>query len=105
MILIDVIPGQESGNAEFVQNGKAGFLAKNGNEFLEIFCHLFVNDQEYLLNTKENAKKIGRPSSALEIAKLIIDQVEAGNFSCSPKDDFVQKIEELLVKNHVKWKK
>lgn len=105
MILIDVIPGQESGNAEFVQTGKAGFLAKNATEFLEVFCHLFMNEQKDLLTAKVNAKAIGKPSSAIQIAKLIIDQLKAGKFVCLPKDDFIHKIEELLVKNQVQWKK
>lgn len=105
MILIDVIPGQESGNAEFVQNGKAGFLAENAIKFMEVLSHLFFNGQEGLSHAKENAKAIGEPSSAIQIAKLIIDQLEAGDFACRPKKDLIHKIEELLRRNKVQWER
>ncbi len=105
MILIDVIPGQESGNADFVQNGKAGFLARNAIEFMEVFGHLFFNQQESLLKARENAKAIGKPSAAIQISRLIIDQLEAGKFNCLQRIDFNKKIEDLLAKNQVQWRK
>ncbi len=105
MILIDVIPGQESGNAEFVQEGKAGFLAENEIEFIEVLSHLFFDDQAGLIKAKENAKAIGKPTSAMQIAKLIINQLEADDFARIPKSDFIQKLEDLLAKNQVNWKK
>lgn len=103
MILIDVIPGQESGNADFVQDGKAGFLARNAIEFIESFGHLFFNQQENLLSAREHAIAIGKPSSALQISKLIIDQLEAGKFNCVQRSDFNKKIEDLLAKNQIQW--
>jgi 1,2-diacylglycerol 3-beta-galactosyltransferase len=103
MILIDVIPGQESGNADFVQDGKAGFLARNAIEFIESFGHLFFNQQENLLSAREHATAIGKPSSALQISKLIIDQLEAGKFNCVQRSDFNKKIEDLLAKNQIQW--
>ncbi|RPI21839.1 MAG: glycosyltransferase, partial [Chloroflexota bacterium] len=39
LILIDVIPGQETGNANHVVSGNAGVLAKDPIEVLETVCH------------------------------------------------------------------
>ncbi len=105
MILIDVIPGQESGNAKFVQDGNAGFWTKNPNEFIQVLGHLFFNEKECLRQTTENAKNIGKPSSALKIAELIIHQLETSEFIFSPKVDFIHMIEDILVKNQIQWKK
>jgi 1,2-diacylglycerol 3-beta-galactosyltransferase len=105
MILIDVIPGQESGNAKFVEDGNAGFWTENAIEFIQVLGHLFLNEQEKLKQLKENAKTIGKPSSAMQIAELIINQVEKSTNTSSPKVDFIQKIEDILVKNQIQWKK
>jgi 1,2-diacylglycerol 3-beta-galactosyltransferase len=105
MILIDVIPGQESGNAKFIQDGNAGFWTENAIEFIQVLGHLFLNEQEKLKQIKENAKTIGKPSSAMQIAELIINQVETSANTTSLKVDFIQKIEDILVKNQIQWKK
>jgi len=105
IILIDVIPGQESGNAKFVQDGNAGFWTKNAIEFMQVLGHLLFNEKESLSHAKENAQNIGKPSSAMEIATLILNQLETNEFICSPKDDFIQKIEDILVKNQIRWVK
>ncbi len=105
MILIDVIPGQESGNAKFVLEGNAGYWSKNSIEFIRTLGHLFLNDQVKLELIKENAKTIGKPSSAMQIAELIVNQVETSSKTSSPKADFIHKIEEILVKNQIPWKK
>ncbi len=105
MILIDVIPGQESGNAKFVQDANAGFWTKNAIEFIRVLGHLFFEEKENLNNAKENALNIGKPTSALQIAELILNQLETHNFTCTLKPDFIQKIEDILEKNQIQWKK
>ena len=105
LILIDVIPGQETGNAKFVQDANAGFWTKNAIEFIQVLGHLFFNEKENLSQAKENAQNIGKPSSAMQIATLILNQLETNEFICSPKDDFIQKIEDILVKNQIRWVK
>jgi len=105
LILIDVIPGQESGNAQFVQDGKAGFWTKNPIEFIENLGHLLLNEENKLKLTQKNAKLLGKPSSALEIAKLILLKLESKPNETHPKMEFSQKIEELLLNNKIQWKK
>ena len=40
LIMISVIPGQETGNASFVEAGNAGISVDNPIQFLEEFSHL-----------------------------------------------------------------
>ena len=105
MILIDVIPGQESGNAKLVQDGKAGFWIENAIEFIEVLAHLLMNDKENLQVAQEKAKELGKPSSAIQIAQLIVARLEKCTFEITPKVEFAQRIEELLLKNKIHWKK
>jgi 1,2-diacylglycerol 3-beta-galactosyltransferase len=101
IILIDVIPGQETGNAQFVLDGNAGFWVKNSLEFIENFGDLMVDGNKNLNNMQENAKKIGKPSSAMEIARFVNDKLENHESAPPPKVEFIQKIENLLSENRI----
>ncbi len=104
MILIDVIPGQETGNAQFVLDGNAGFWVKNPSEFIENFGDLMVDGNKKLNVTQENAKKLGKPSSAMQIARFVIDKLESHEPAPPPKVEFIQKIENLLSEFRISWK-
>lgn len=101
LLLIDVIPGQESGNAKFVEDGKAGIWVKNTKEFLEAMAWLFFHDQKNLKKIQDNARGLGKPSSAFEIVKLVIDKHSKGDFFNETKVDFIHKVEELLNKYQI----
>ena len=45
LILVDVIPGQETGNANHVVSGNAGVLAHDPIEVLEAVCHWLEKDR------------------------------------------------------------
>ncbi len=68
LMLIDVIPGQETGNAEFVLNGGAGDLAHEPSEALEIACHWLEHGGQQLAHRAEMARGLGRPRAAFDIA-------------------------------------
>jgi 1,2-diacylglycerol 3-beta-galactosyltransferase len=70
LILIDVIPGQETGNANHVVSGNAGVLAREPIEVLETVCHWLVNDQRFYHQQAQNARKLGHPQAAYEVADL-----------------------------------
>ena len=76
LLLIDVIPGQETGNAEFVVENKAGFWIKNQNELMSIICHLFLEDYNLLKEMQATAFKLGRPEAAFSIAEKIRENVK-----------------------------
>ncbi|MDI6694302.1 MAG: glycosyltransferase [Anaerolineales bacterium] len=70
MILVDVIPGQETGNAEYVVSGNAGVLARDPIEVLETMCHWLEKDRRLYLHQAQNARKLGHPRAAYEVADL-----------------------------------
>ena len=69
MLLIDVIEGQETGNAEFVVNNEAGEVARKPLEMLETLFHWVHGDGKRLQTLAENARKVGRPHAANEICE------------------------------------
>jgi 1,2-diacylglycerol 3-beta-galactosyltransferase len=71
LVLIDVIPGQETGNANHVVSGKAGELARDPVEVLEITCHWLENDRLLYKQRAQNARQLGRPRAAFEAAELV----------------------------------
>ena len=67
LMLTDVIPGQETGNAEYVVNGGAGELIEAPLQALETVCHWLLNDSVLLKERSANATKLGRPRAAFDI--------------------------------------
>ncbi len=70
LILIDVIPGQETGNANHVVSGNAGMLARDPIEILETVCHWLEKDQSLYLQQAQNARQLGHPRAAYDVADL-----------------------------------
>ncbi len=70
MMLIDVIPGQETGNAEYVVGAGAGDLARSDFEVLEVLSHWMMNGGRLLQQRAETAKSLGKPLAANHVAKL-----------------------------------
>jgi len=70
LILIDVIPGQETGNAEYVTHGNAGDLAPDPMSALETMCHWLDKGEELYKIRSKNARRLGRPQAAYETAEL-----------------------------------
>jgi len=104
IIIVDAIPGQETGNAKFVEEAKAGYWVKSNIEFLETISHLFINNFEQLQIIQRNAENKGKPSAAIQITDLIINQLSGKKYQLKPKIDLIKKIEELLLANHIHWK-
>ncbi len=71
LILIDVIPGQETGNAEYVVACNAGLLAREPIEVLEGMCHWLENDRCLYAQQAENARQLGHPRAAYDVSELI----------------------------------
>jgi 1,2-diacylglycerol 3-beta-galactosyltransferase len=71
LILVDVIPGQETGNADYVVSGNAGVLASNSTDVLEAMCHWLEKDRLYYQQQALNALRLGRPRAAFDTAELV----------------------------------
>lgn len=71
LILIDVIQGQETGNADYVVSGGAGDLAENPIQVLETLSHWLESDRLLFRERAENARRLGHPNAAFETAEYV----------------------------------
>jgi 1,2-diacylglycerol 3-beta-galactosyltransferase len=71
LLLIEVLPGQEAGNATYVLEAGAGERAESTIGALEILHHWLDRDGELLAQRAANACRIGRPNAAYEIAERV----------------------------------
>jgi 1,2-diacylglycerol 3-beta-galactosyltransferase len=70
LILVDVIPGQETGNANHVVSGNAGMLARDSTQVLETMCHWLEKDRRLYRQQARNARRLGHPRAAYDVAHL-----------------------------------
>jgi 1,2-diacylglycerol 3-beta-galactosyltransferase len=71
MLLIEIIPGQETGNAEYVTSYGAADLAETPMMLLESLNHLMKDNGALLEKRATNARKLGQPESAHAIADIL----------------------------------
>lgn len=69
MLLVDVIPGQEEGNAQYVVEGGAGRRVESPVDALETLFDWLDNDGGLLAEAARNARKLGRPDAAYAVAE------------------------------------
>ncbi len=79
MMLVDVIPGQETGNAEYVVQNGAGTLVDEPLEMLETIADWLRDGGRLLREKAENARRLGRPQAAFETAEILFNAAEAYN--------------------------
>ena len=78
LLLTDVIPGQETGNANYVVNGGAGELIEEPLQALETLSHWLQADGQLLKERVANAIQLGRPRAAYDIADLAWQAAQRG---------------------------
>ena len=80
LLLIDVLPGQETGNANYVIEGGAGELAQTPMVALEIIYHWLDRGQALLTERAQSARRLGRPRAAYEIAEQVWAAADRGPY-------------------------
>ena len=70
MLLCDVLPGQEEGNAKVVEEGGAGKVLHSQLDLLETLCHMLMDDRSKLRMMQQKANQIGKPQAARDISKI-----------------------------------
>ena len=78
IMLMDVIPGQEEGNRDYVLENDAGVMVETAVEALEVLAHWLADDARGLKATARKACLIGMSNSALDAANLIWQQALRG---------------------------
>jgi UDP-N-acetylglucosamine:LPS N-acetylglucosamine transferase len=76
MILNQVIPGQEDGNARLVEQGDVGVVAEKNREAAEWVAKAFADDCRVWRRWRDNLSKISRPDASIRIAELALSQCE-----------------------------
>ena len=78
MILIEVIPGQETGNAEYVTSHGAADIAESPVDILEAIHHLLKDDCALMKKRAENACRLGMDQSAFTVAGILWNAAQYG---------------------------
>lgn len=71
MILVDAIPGQETGNARYICENGAGVVSNSPAETLAILDGWLEDDQRELKRVSLNASRLGKPQAAYLIADAV----------------------------------
>jgi len=74
MIVNQVIPGQEEGNAELIWRCGLGAIAEKNREVAELVEHAFAKHASKWTEWRENLKRLSQPDAALRIGELILGE-------------------------------
>lgn len=72
MIITQIIPGQEEGNARLVIETQSGCLAESPAEIAHAVTECFENGAARWLVQRESTHQLGTPRGALEIAEFVL---------------------------------
>ena len=76
MIVNQVIPGQEEGNAQLISEYKLGAVVERNREVPELIEEAFANKAKLWQEWRKNLVKISRPDAALTLAELVLTECE-----------------------------
>ena len=102
LLLVDVLPGQETGNADYVVQNGAGALALSPVEVLETLHHWMMNDALTLQHVSQNAQRLGQPNAAYDVANAAWMWAQRTPAAGTAGTGRLRLID-LLSKNQVRW--
>jgi processive 1,2-diacylglycerol beta-glucosyltransferase len=73
VIISQVVPGQEEGNARLIVENDCGRLAPNPGAILEALNDAFRHEHRQLKKWNQNLLRISKPDASLQIARFILD--------------------------------
>jgi processive 1,2-diacylglycerol beta-glucosyltransferase len=73
IIINQVVPGQEEGNAQLIAQTNSGAVALTIDEVIATLTRAFANDGRLLQEWSANIAKISRPAASLEIARFLLE--------------------------------
>jgi UDP-N-acetylglucosamine:LPS N-acetylglucosamine transferase len=82
MIINQVIPGQEEGNARLVRKLGVGAVAEKGKEVRDLVEEVFAHRSRKWQDWRDNLEKVSQPDAAIRIAELVLE--EAGRVNHRP---------------------
>jgi len=106
LLIVDALPGQEIGNAEYVIEGGAGELAERPTAALEIIHHWLAQDGALLAERARNARRLGHPRAAYDVAEQVWAAAQRGpRVKASHHIRERPRLVELLSRHGVPWQK
>jgi processive 1,2-diacylglycerol beta-glucosyltransferase len=72
MIINQVVPGQEEGNARLIEETRSGVVASTPTEIVTAIEQAFANDARLWREWSANISQLSRPRASLEIAELLL---------------------------------
>ncbi len=88
MIVNQIIPGQEKGNAQLIEHGKLGAVATQAREVADWIARAFAYQSRLWHEWRDNLAKISRPDASLRIAELILSECQWANRGPTPRSLF-----------------
>jgi processive 1,2-diacylglycerol beta-glucosyltransferase len=85
MIINQVIPGQEEGNANLILDWNIGTVADGKKEVASWIERLAEDEGELWTQWRTQMEKVSRPDAALKIAQLILDECDVANKAVRPE--------------------
>ena len=79
MLIIKPIPGQETRNAEIIEQNNVGRRIYDVAMIADYVAELLKDDQKLLKQMKENARKLAHPNAASEICRWIVQKTATQN--------------------------
>lgn len=79
MIVNQVIPGQEEGNATLIESLGVGMIAAKRREVVECVEEAFAHKARLWQEWRDNLERVSRPDAALRIAELVLEECERGS--------------------------
>ena len=76
MIVNQVIPGQEEGNAELIWRNGLGAIGQKNREVAELVENAFADRASQWREWRKNLARVSRPDAAERIAELVLDEAE-----------------------------
>jgi len=74
ILIIDALPGQEAGNADYVVSHGAGLSITSPQMLVPALQELLVSERGHLQEMRARARELAKPQAALDIAQLILEQ-------------------------------
>lgn len=105
MLLVDVIPGQEEGNRDYAVKNGAADMVDSPREMLETISHLMANNGALLKERARNARRLGKPNSAQDVAEMVWRSALRGPVSKrGRKGQGRTNLIDLLSRNRISWR-
>ena len=103
ILLIDVIPGQEEGNRDYVLKNGAGIMIETLTQMLETLAHWLAHDGRLLKEFAGRSRQVGRPDSAFAAAQLIFQIAQRSPLDAHAYTKSPSTLIDLLTRNSIPW--